>query len=109
MLGPIFRMFGSAVYALNTVATAYLIGQISWVGYKKWRAIQKEKMTAAEVRESFVKAYQEDNGEEPSEDLIKTVLDAHNTTEFPIRKRIGDSIEKCKKMVIGDKTEDSPA
>ncbi len=101
MIG-ILRVFGSAFYALNTAATMYWVGRISWMGYKKWRRLQNEKMTAAEIRESFVRIYSEENGEEPSEALIQTVLDAHNATEFPIQKRINDVFEKCRKFVVGE-------
>lgn len=100
-----------AFRTFNTAATAYMCGKIGLSAYKQVRVMQKEKQNAAELRARFVAEYMTNHdGEEPSEELISTVLSAYDAVEKPLlhrgKKLVDDIGKKVAYCVEGKWLED---
>ena len=103
MFGPII----SIGRAINTASTIYVVGKIGLRAFQEVRKMQGEKLRADEIRSRFIQSYKANNdGADPEESLVKSVLGAANAVDHPIRQRIneawddaGDKVNQCVEAV----------
>ena len=98
IFSPIF-LVGRTV---NSVCTAYCCAQVGLSVYKKVRDMQKEKIRAGELRESFVKEYEDATGVAPPQEIVQAALKSYNVVEHPLYTKVtescnqvSNSIKKC--------------
>lgn len=98
----IFTPFTFAFRTVNAIGTAYVCGKVGMEAYKQVRSMQKEAMTAKQLRERFVSRYTAQKGTPPTEEEVQIALSSYNAVEKPVQHRIktfvsdvGEKLERC--------------
>lgn len=98
----IFTPFTFAFRTVNAIGTAYVCGKVGMEAYKQVRAMQKEALTAKQLRQRFVSEYTSRKGSPPTEEEVQIALASYDAVERPVQHRIktfvsdvGEKLERC--------------
>lgn len=79
--------FAAAFGLLNTIGTAYMVGQVGWWCYKKYRELSKQEMEARQMKERFLTLFRSKFNRLPTDEEIEVALKAAN---------VGQGMEKAR-------------
>ena len=88
-----FRTLFTLGKMVNTLSTAYVVGQIGWKAFREIRKMQQEKMRASEIKARYVEIYFKKHEKLPTEEEIQLTLDAVNAVDRPVQHRASQLLQ----------------